>query len=205
MLDGQREPGETGGPSVSGRPVDKADGLFGRLTAYREDVFRVCLGFSRDAAEAEDLCRDVFLKAFGRGETLRSLEGARIWLLRIARTTCLDWIRFNSRRPTISLEALPRGIATTETMGAQAADCVHPPGENLQARRETALARVKSAAADLPRRQREVFILREYGGLSYEEIAHTLKIKLGTVMSRLNRARKAVVAAVRQASEESHE
>lgn len=196
MLDGQYEPVDSNGSDGSGRPSDNSDGLFGRLTAYREDVFRVCLGFSRDAAEAEDLCQDVFLKAFARGESLRNPDGSRVWLLRIARTTCLDWIRFNSRRPTISLEALPRGIALPETMG---------PGENLQVRRETALARVKSAAARLPRRQREVFILREYGDLSYEEIAHTLEIKLGTVMSRLNRARKAVVAAVRQASEESHE
>lgn len=189
----------------SDEPGNGSDGLFGRLTAYREDVFRVCLGFSRDAAEAEDLCQDVFLKAFARGSDLRNPEGARIWLLRIARTTCLDQIRHDGRRPTISLEALPRGIASPETMGSQAAESVRLPGEDLQARRESALALVKAAAARLPRRQREVFVLREYGGLSYDEIAATLAIKLGTVMSRLNRARKAVAVAVRQASEGSHE
>ena len=47
-----------------------------------------------------------------------------------------------------------------------------------------------------------MFVLREYGGLSYDEIAATLKIKLGTVMSRLNRARKAVAQAAREGSHE---
>ena len=165
------------------------DGLFEKLAVYREDVFRVCLGFSRDAAAAEDLCQDVFLKAFARGDDLRSPGGARIWLLRIARTTCLDRIRRDSRRPTISLDSLPGPIASPAAPD--------PPAES-----EPGLRRIKAAAARLPRRQREVFVLREYGGLSYDEIARTLKIKPGTVMSRLNRARRAVTQA---AGEGSHE
>jgi len=55
-----------------------SNGLFGKLTAYREDVFRICLGFSRNAADAEDWCQDVFLKAFAKSEDLRDPRGMRI-------------------------------------------------------------------------------------------------------------------------------
>lgn len=173
----------------AGVPSGPGDGLFARLAAYREDVFRVCLGFSRDAAAAEDLCQDVFLKAFARGDALRNPGGARIWLLRIARTTCLDGIRREKRRPTVSLGSLPHPVV----------DLARP---DSSVDRDSDLRRIKAAVARLPRKQREVLILREYGGLSYEEIAQTLKTKLGTVMSRLNRARRAVAAAAREKSRE---
>ena len=64
------------------------------------------------------------------------------------------------------------------------------------------LRRLKEAVRRLPRRQREVFVLREYGGLSYEDLASTLGVRPGTIMSRLNRARRAITAAVQ---EERHE
>ena len=88
--------------------TEPGDGLFDRLAACREDVFRVCLGFSRNPADAEDLTQDVFLKAFARRDALRNPDGSKIWLLRIARTTCLDRIRRDKRRPTVSLDSLPR-------------------------------------------------------------------------------------------------
>ncbi|MCX6560716.1 MAG: RNA polymerase sigma factor [Candidatus Aminicenantes bacterium] len=165
--------------------TEPGDGLFDRLVACREDVFRVCLGFSRNPADAEDLTQDVFLKAFARRDALRNPYGSKIWLLRIARTTCLDRIRRDRRRPTISLNSLPR-----PAMDMARPDPPVDSGADLR--------RIKAAAARLPRRRREVFVLREYGGLSYEEIARTLKIKIGTVMSRLNRARKAVAEAARE-------
>jgi RNA polymerase sigma factor (sigma-70 family) len=92
-----------------------SNGLFGKLTAYREDVFRVCLGFSRNAADAEDWCQDVFLKAFAKAEDLRDPGGMRIWLLRIARTTCLDHHRRRQRFPTVPIETLPEPAADLPT------------------------------------------------------------------------------------------
>ncbi len=159
----------------------QADGLL----AWREDVFRVCLGFTRNSTEAEDLCQDVFLKALARRNTLRNPEAPRIWLLRVARTTCLDHIRRQKRRPTVRLASLPAA--------ARVEDVPDPPAD-LEAQR----ARLKEAVDLLPRRQREVFVLREYGGLSYEDIARTAGIKVGTVMSRLNRARRAVIETARE-------
>jgi RNA polymerase sigma-70 factor (ECF subfamily) len=156
---------------------------FARLAAYREDVFRICLGFSRNAAAAEDLCHDVFLKAFARADSLRDPAGMRIWLLRIARTTCIDHHRRLRLLPTVPLDAAPDVAAD------------NPGPERVSEANEDRL-RLKAAIRALPRRQREVLILREYGGLSYEDLAQTLKLRPGTVMSRLNRAREAITAAV---------
>ncbi|MDH4197595.1 MAG: sigma-70 family RNA polymerase sigma factor [Candidatus Aminicenantes bacterium] len=160
------------------------EGLFARLAAYREDVFRLCLGFSRNAAVAEDLCHDVFLKAFARAPSLREPAGIRIWLLRIARTTCLD----HHRR----LRLLP----TVPTDSARDSASEGPGPEGLSEVNEER-ARLKAAIQALPRKHREILVLREYGGLSYEDLARILHLRPGTVMSRLNRARKAVTAAFR--------
>ncbi len=159
------------------------DGLFARLTAFREDVFRVCLGFSRNAADAEDWCHDVFIKAFSRAGSLRDPSATRIWLLRIARTTSLDHCRRRRRFPTMSIDAAPDPVSegvSPESAGDAAAG----------------LGRIKAAVRALPPKHREIFVLREYAGLSYEDLGRTLRLRPGTVMSRLNRARRAVAAAV---------
>ena len=159
--------------------------LFARLAVYREDVFRLCLGFSRNAADAEDLCHDVFLKAFARASSLREPAGMRIWLLRIARTTCLDHYRRLRVLPTVPMDCAPDAAAD-------------PPGpEGLNEANEER-QRIKTAIRALPRKQREILVLREYGGLSYEDLARILHLRPGTVMSRLNRARRAVTAAFRE-------
>ena len=72
-----------------------------------------------------------------------------------------------------------------------------PPGpEGLSEANEERL-RLKAAIRALPRKQREILVLREYAGLSYDDLARILHVRPGTVMSRLNRARKAVTAAFR--------
>lgn len=82
--------------------TEPGDGLFDRLAAG--------LGFSHNSADAEDLTQDVFLKAFARRDALRNPDGSKIWLLRIARTTCLDRIRRDKHRPTVSLDSIARPV-----------------------------------------------------------------------------------------------
>lgn len=159
------------------------------IIVYREDVFRVCLGFSRNLADAEDLCQDVFLKAFARSGDLRQPSSLRIWLLRIARTTCIDYIRRTRRNP----------IDLGHTVPDEADDGRTP--ETMSEANES-LGRLKGAVRGLPGKLRDVFVLREYGDLSYEDLARMLKIKQGTVMSRLSRARRAVAAAMKEIDDE---
>lgn len=152
---------------------------FKELMAYKENVFRICLGFSRNSADAEDLVQDVYLKAYKKIGSLRNQSLKKEWLFRIARNTCLD----HQKRMRIRLSFLnrPKETMTGQTDPEPAVD------------HKEQVKRLKSALNVLPRKQKEVFVLREYGHLTYEEIARTLGIKMGTVMSRLNRARQAII------------
>ncbi len=165
------------------------EGIFRRLLDHREDVFRVCLGLARNAADAEDLCQDVFLKAFARSDDIRRPGALRIWLLRIARTTCLDHYRRRRRFPTVPLANVPESSTAVSCAPAS----VSATAEDVRL--------LKDAIGRLPGKQREVLVLREYGGLSYEDLSRTLNLRPGTVMSRLNRARLAVASAMKESRE----
>jgi len=164
--------------------ITPEDGLFRELVGYREDVFRVCLGLARNIADAEDLCQDVFLKAFARCGDIRRAGARRVWLLRIARTTCLDYHRRRRLVPMVPMEDIPEPSTSDHSAPHSVAES------------HDDLRRLKDAIQRLPRKHREVFVLREYGGLSYEDLSKTLGVRPGTVMSRLNRARQAVASAM---------
>lgn len=153
--------------------------------AWREDVFRICLGFSRNPSDAEDLSQDVYLKALRKIGTIQTPGAARGWLLRIARNTCLD----HQKRARL-FRLFKDRVAADEPRVTTAVEVREEPPARL--------AQLKKAIGRLPRKQREAFVLREYGQLSYEEVAGTLGIKMGTVMSRLNRARRSVADFMRE-------
>jgi RNA polymerase sigma-70 factor, ECF subfamily len=154
------------------------------LLPYREEVFLLCLGFSRNAAVAEDLCQDVYLKACCRLDSVRRPEAAKYWLFRLARNVCRDHHR---RSRIVSFDRLDAKAerAAASTDGG--------PDEY-----EDRLVCLKSSVEALPRKLREAFILRMYARLSYEDVARTLQIKEGTVMSRLHRARAAVARTMKE-------
>ena len=132
-------------------------------------VYRMC----GDVELAEDAAQDAFIQAWLHLSTFRPGTSLRNWLYRIAVNAALDGIR--RARPQADLEtlALPDPQA-----GPEAA--------LLQKERTVA---VQQAISALPEASRSVLVLREYGSLSYQEIAAALDIPLGTVMSRLNYAR----------------
>ena len=170
------------------RPVETVE-LNEELMAYQEDVFRVCLGFSRNPQDAEDLSQEVYLKAFRKIGTIHEPQALKAWLLRIARNTCLDHQK-RSRLFRLFRRSVTRDDAQENST------------QQEQINTRERLARLKEAVGRLPRKQREVFVLREYGHLSYAELAEVLGIKQGTVMSRLNRARKAMLNFIKEGDDE---
>ncbi len=148
------------------------------LLASRDRVYCLCLGFVGNAADARDLAQETFAKALAHFEADRPAN-PQAWIMRIARNTCLDQARRKkSRGPQHPISEW------------HAVDGRTPESE---AGREEEIAIVRRAIAGLPGRLREVLVMREYGELSYQEIALALGIGTGTVMSRLNRARSAVL------------
>lgn len=134
-------------------------------------VYRMC----GDVELAEDAAQDAFIQAWLHLPSFRPGTSLRNWIYRIAVNAALDVLRREPKAPLVDLETLsmPDLAAGPETMLLE---------------KERTFA-VQQAILSLTEANRSVLTLREYGGLSYQEIAATLNIPLGTVMSRLNYAR----------------
>lgn len=153
------------------------------VTRHERAVFNVCLRLLRDAAAAEDAAQDTFVKAW---TSLDQFRGGmfRPWLLRIASNRCYDILRARGRRPADSLDAQPYEIEPEWT--SQAPQSEHP--ETFATRRELSF-HLERALAALPEDQRLAVILADVQGYGYEEVAAVTGVALGTVKSRISRAR----------------
>lgn len=148
---------------------------YGRLVATNyagvvQVVYRMC----GEAQLAEDAAQEAFLRAWLKLPTYQPRTAFRSWLYRIALNAALDVLR---RPQPASLEAEVAILADPD-----------PNPESALLEREEA-ERIQHTVQSLPEAARAVIVLREYGGLSYQEIAEALDIPPGTVMSRLNYAR----------------
>jgi RNA polymerase sigma-70 factor (ECF subfamily) len=146
-----------------------------QLLKYQRTVFLICLGFTRHPWDAQELSQECYLQAQERLQQLREPEAAKAWLCCLARNLCLDHLRRQKWRRWLQLEEVE------EQKHNENPEALYESREQFQL--------MKRAIARLPAKLREVFILRAYGELSYDEIAHTLGLQPGTVMSRLSRAR----------------
>ena len=153
---------------------------------YKNTVFRICLGFSKNYSDAEDLTQDVYLKAYLKLGSLRNPGKKKEWLFTIARNTCLDSIKKNRwRSKPIEFISNNKRHIETET-----------PESRTDFKEQLKI--LKTTISQLPAKQYEIFVLKEYAHLSYQEISTTLGLKKGTVMSRLNRARQFVINKMRR-------
>lgn len=148
---------------------------FEELLALKETVFRICLGYAKNYADAEDLTQDVYLKAHRSLDGLSNPGSGREWLFAIARNACIDHRR---------KDRLGRLLPYLYEKGREHR---HDPASAVE--QDERVQALKEAVRSLPEKLRAVFVLHAYGGLSYQEVARSLGIKEGTVMSRLNRAR----------------
>ena len=149
---------------------------FGELVRhYYSRLIHVIYRMCGDAALAEDAAQEAFLRAWLHISSFRLGEPLRNWLYRIAVNAALDILR---RRTEESAEDEKLQMVPEQAMG---------PEEALIEKESIAL--LQQAVKSLPEAARSVLVLREYGELSYQEIASVLDIPIGTVMSRLNYAR----------------
>jgi len=147
------------------------------VIAYQHRVFGVALRMLGNRAEAEELAQEVFLRVHRAIGEFRGEAKLSTWLYAIASRLCLNRLASGERRMTrYGDEALTR-LASRE---------ISPAEEVERSELETALHRAIAALSD---ERRMVVVLRDLEGLSYEEIAAALELELGTVRSRLHRAR----------------
>jgi RNA polymerase sigma factor (sigma-70 family) len=155
---------------------------------HLNDAYRLARWLTGNSADAEDVVQDAFLRAF-RGIGNLSEGNVRAWVLTIVRHAAYQWLRKNRPATLIYVDDLER--VTPAQSGEQD---VETPEDALIAK--TDATRLEAAIAALPALRRETLVLRDIQGLAYREIAEMTGVPIGTVMSRLARARGQIIAAM---------
>jgi RNA polymerase sigma-70 factor (ECF subfamily) len=152
------------------------------VVRHERSVYNLCLRMLRDVSSAEDATQETFIKAWTAANTFRG-GLVRPWLLRIATNRCYDVLRAQGRRPTDSLDA---ELFESEPTWTSQSSGEHP---EVFATRVELSTQLERALASLPDDQRLVVILSDVQGHQYDEIAEITGVAVGTVKSRLSRAR----------------
>jgi RNA polymerase sigma-70 factor (ECF subfamily) len=156
---------------------------FNRLVmAYQQLAFNVAYRILNSEDNASDATQDAFLRAY---RALGQFRGGsfKVWLLRIVTNCCYDQLRLKQRRPTTSIDDL----VDSDEHSRIFEDPMETPDERME--RLDLDAALRIGLETLPAEQRAVLVLSDIDGLSYDEIAAVTSVSLGTVKSRLSRAR----------------
>jgi RNA polymerase sigma factor (sigma-70 family) len=145
---------------------------------HLDAAYNLARWLTRNETDAEDVVQEAYLRAFRFFGGFHGVDG-RSWLLTIVRNTCFTWMQQN-RSPQLATEF-------DEEIHIVKEERPDPEAQLLQKADSESL---KQALEELPLEFREVIVLRELEGLSYKEIAEVAEVPMGTVMSRLARARK---------------
>jgi len=178
--------------------VERAQGgdkqAFGLLVSkYQRKLGRLLSRFIRDPGEVEDVAQEAFIKAYRALPSFRGDSAFYTWLYRIGINTAKNYLVAMGRRAPTTTE-FDADEAESFEDGDQLRDINTP--ESVLASKEIA-ATVQKAMEDLPDELRTAIELRELEGLSYEEIASIMNCPIGTVRSRIFRAREAIAARLR--------
>jgi len=152
---------------------------------HQNKVYSLAFRMVNDREEAADLAQEAFLKAWQGLPAFQGESSFATWIYRLTTNLCIDYIRRQKRRqevqPVASLDDPDSGLG-------EPADWKQDPQHHVERQElHRALAR---ALQQLPDYQRQILVMRELSGLSYQEIGQALDLDLGTVKSRIARARK---------------
>lgn len=148
------------------------------LLEHLDAAFSLARWLTRNEQDAEDVVQEAYLRALRFGSGFRG-GNLRAWLLTIVRNTAFTWLRQN-RPPERALNPVDYEDAVASQM----------PGPDEETLRNADRKIIVSAIEELPLEYREVIVMRDIEGLAYKEIADIADVPLGTVMSRLARARR---------------
>ncbi len=177
-----------GRDSVQSPPVGEAPTFEEMFSLYYPLVQRVAMRFTDSPDDAEDLTQEVFTKVWKKLDDFQFNSSLKTWIYRIAVNTCIDYTRRpwkrarrRSRALDESVDPRPRAEMPASSLTAEG---------KLLAEENAALLR--KALTSLKPHLRAVIVLKDLEGMSYEEMSAILGVSLGTISSRLNRARKAL-------------
>jgi len=147
-------------------------------------VYNICYRMLNNPDDAVEQAQEAFIKAFRYIKDFKGNCSFSTWLYRIATNTCLDFIRKNKNKHNISIEQ-----ETYEDITIKDRLVSDFPGPEKIAETNAQKAAIKEAMAKMSEKNRIIIVLRDFMGLSYEQVAETLETPVGTVKSRISRAR----------------
>ena len=161
---------------------------FGQLVlTHQNKVYTLCVHLLGSREDAEDLAQEAFLKAWRSLDGFLGESSFTTWMHRLTTNLCLDHLRKQSRRQNVSVAV---SLDDEEATVPEPVDQSGDPHEELErAERQRALAK---RLQELPEHYKKPLVMREVGGMSYQEIADALELDLGTVKSRIARARESL-------------
>jgi RNA polymerase sigma-70 factor (ECF subfamily) len=163
---------------------------------YHRRVFAVALGVLKNPQDARDVVQEAFVKVHKHLGSFQGASSFYTWLYRITMNLAIDQVRRRkSARQVDYDDALKRDVDDGADPGNLMAELSGADPGKTHSRKELA-QKIQAALATLPEYHRQVILLREVEGLSYEEIAKVMKVPKGTIMSRLFHARRKMQAAL---------
>ena len=160
---------------------------------YQHRVAALIARFVQDPQEVEDVAQEAFIKAYGALPLFRGDSAFYTWLYRIAVNTAKNYLVARSRRPPA------QDLEIDEVEPAETGSMLHeiesPEGSLSTSELKAA---IEAAVDSLPEELKTAFILREFSGLSYEDITEVMDCPVGTVRSRIFRAREAIDRKIRE-------
>jgi RNA polymerase sigma-70 factor (ECF subfamily) len=161
---------------------------------HLSDALTTALWLTGDRADAEDVVQEASLRAF-RAIATFSGGNARAWVLTIVRNTAYSWLQKNRRAELVAVDDLETDERAQAERGADIEELVSfNPEADLIAKADE--DRLRTEIDKLPAEFRETLVLRDIQGLEYRDIAQITAVPVGTVMSRLARARRRLIAAL---------
>jgi RNA polymerase sigma factor (sigma-70 family) len=177
---------------------DTLAGFKQTIVPHLDEAYKLAHLLSKDADAAQDIVQEAFLRAHRSFAGYRG-ENARAWILKIVRNCCYSWL--TTRRRKSRLEVDSHGADYTEELilNISSDECTPEAMLVREAERQT----VRLVLDSMPLPLREILVLREFEELSYRQISEITALPIGTVMSRLARARKAFADAWQRETKKS--
>ena len=155
------------------------------VRTYQAPIFRLAFRMLRDRGEAEELSQEVFITAYTKIGMFRGDSKLKTWLYRVATNQCINRIHYLNRRGRKSKSEYIDGYSKSAQSGDTDGPDAHLAGNQLQTHLEKAISMLSDE-------HRTLIILRDIEGMPYDEIQDVTELELGTIKSRLHRARSSL-------------